>query len=105
MDEALSNPGWMCPMCLDECNCSSCRRKLGKNPVSIATRDATKQGFRSVYHMLHGLGEDEEGFTGTVTGIRDGSVGDGDFSDDGQEEEEEEEEEPLSCGVILLPTL
>ncbi|KAL0488019.1 cell division cycle-associated 7-like protein [Acrasis kona] len=52
IDHVLSTPGWVCPICRNVCNCSSCRRKACKNPVSITTREALKSDHLSVYHML-----------------------------------------------------
>lgn len=52
IDVVLQNSNWICPICRDCCNCSSCRRRMGKNPVSITTREALKKGYGSVFQML-----------------------------------------------------
>jgi hypothetical protein len=52
IDEVLTNENWVCPICRNICNCSSCRRKACKNPVSITTREALKNDYKSVYHYL-----------------------------------------------------
>lgn len=52
IDEVINNSSWVCPICRDVCNCSSCRRKACKNPVSITTREALKNDYKSVYHYL-----------------------------------------------------
>ncbi|KAF0975828.1 hypothetical protein FDP41_005155 [Naegleria fowleri] len=52
LSEVVNNPDWKCPICRGICNCSNCRRKAGKNPISITTREALKSGYQSVHEML-----------------------------------------------------
>ncbi|KAG2386616.1 hypothetical protein C9374_002360 [Naegleria lovaniensis] len=52
LGEVVKNPDWKCPICRGICNCSNCRRKAGKNPISITTREALKSGYQSVHEML-----------------------------------------------------
>lgn len=56
LEEVLKNPQWICPICRGECNCSSCRRKLQKTPISVTTREALKKGFTNVRDYLTSIG-------------------------------------------------
>ncbi|CAM8949040.1 unnamed protein product [Rhodiola kirilowii] len=61
--EANENPNWICPVCRDICNCSSCRHTKGWAPTGNLYRKVTKLGFKSVAHYLiqTGIkGSDEE---------------------------------------------
>lgn len=50
--EALANPDWRCPSCLDICNCSFCRTKKGYAPTGAMYRRVLAMGYDSVAHYL-----------------------------------------------------
>jgi len=50
--EALKDRDWWCPPCLDICNCSICRARIGKGATGIMTQYALSKGFASVHHLL-----------------------------------------------------
>ena len=55
LDEALANPEWVCPVCLDICNCSgvTCvRAKRGWDATQQLTNEASAFGWKSVAHYL-----------------------------------------------------
>jgi len=49
---ALKDPNWWCPPCLDICNCSICRARIGKGATGLMTQYALSKGFTSVHHLL-----------------------------------------------------
>ena len=54
--EALKDPQWWCPPCLDICNCSICRNRIGKGATGPLHWLATeKEGFKSVRRYLDHL--------------------------------------------------
>jgi len=53
--KALKDPDWWCPPCMDICNCSICRNRIGKGATGIMTQMAQGQGFASVHHYLESL--------------------------------------------------
>ena len=53
--EALNDPEWWCPPCLDICNCSICRKRIGKGATGPLTWLAQEKGFPSVRHYLDSL--------------------------------------------------
>lgn len=54
--EALKDPNWSCPPCLDVCNCSICRNRIGKGATGPLTYLALSKGFASVKDfLLNGL--------------------------------------------------
>jgi len=53
--KALKDPEWWCPPCLDVCNCSICRNRIGKGATGIMTQFAMSKGFASVHHYLDSL--------------------------------------------------
>lgn len=53
VETTLKNPKWICPFCRGICNCSFCRRRSGRLPTGILAHVATKQGFKSVHHLLN----------------------------------------------------
>jgi len=53
--EALKDPDWWCPPCLDVCNCSICRNRYGKGATGPLTWLAQEKGFPSVRHYLESL--------------------------------------------------
>ena len=70
--EALKDPNWMCPPCLDVCNCSICRNRMGKGATGPITWLAQAKGFSSVKDYLESLAvKKEEG-----TDNEDGDEGD-----------------------------
>jgi hypothetical protein len=55
LDEALSNPDWRCPVCLDICNCSgvNCQRaRRDLAPTQQLNSEAQHHGWDSVAHYL-----------------------------------------------------
>jgi len=52
IQEALKDSNWWCPPCLDICNCSICRARIGKGATGIMTQYALSKGFASVHHLL-----------------------------------------------------
>ena len=50
--KALKNPNWWCPPCMNVCNCSICRTRIGKGAIPKGTQLAKEQGFQSVHHYL-----------------------------------------------------
>lgn len=52
---ALKDPNWMCPPCLDVCNCSICRNRLGKGATGPITYLAHSKGFTNVKDYLASL--------------------------------------------------
>ncbi|CAA7387682.1 unnamed protein product [Spirodela intermedia] len=50
--EAIKNPGWVCPVCRDICNCSLCRTKKGWAPTGCLYKKVVSLGFKSVAHFL-----------------------------------------------------
>ncbi|KAL9654266.1 hypothetical protein ABK040_010298 [Willaertia magna] len=52
IEQVLQTTDWKCPICRNICNCSSCRRKAGKFPISITTREALKANYKCVNDML-----------------------------------------------------
>jgi hypothetical protein len=56
--EALKDPNWMCPPCLDVCNCSICRNRIGKEEA-IASPNVSSNRFnffcRQGSHWPHHL--------------------------------------------------
>ncbi len=57
--EALKDPNWMCPPCLDVCNCSICRNRLGKGATGPITWLAQAKGFKSVKDYLDSLSKNK----------------------------------------------
>ena len=53
--EALKDPNWWCPPCLNICNCSICRNRTGKGPTGPLILIAQEKGFISVQHYLDSL--------------------------------------------------
>ncbi len=53
--EALKDPNWTCPVCLDFCNCSICRNRIGKGATGPITYLAQAKGFKSVKDYLDSL--------------------------------------------------
>ena len=53
--KALLDPDWMCPPCLDVCNCSICRNRLGKGATGPITYLAQAKGFSNVKDYLDSL--------------------------------------------------
>lgn len=53
--KALKDPEWWCPPCMDYCNCSICRNRIGKGATGIMTQLAVSRGFPSVHHYLDSL--------------------------------------------------
>jgi len=53
--KALKDPDWWCPPCMDYCNCSICRNRIGKGATGIMTQLAISRGFASVHHYLDSL--------------------------------------------------
>ena len=58
--EALKDPEWWCPPCLDICNCSICRNRIGKGATGPLTWLAQEKGFPSVRHYLDSLVKKKE---------------------------------------------
>ena len=52
---ALKDPNWMCPPCLDVCNCSICRNRMGKGATGPITWLAQRSGFSNVMDYLEAL--------------------------------------------------
>jgi len=52
---ALKSADWWCPPCLDICNCSICRNRIGKGATGPLHWLATEKGFPSVRHYLDSL--------------------------------------------------
>ena len=52
---ALKDPNWCCPPCLDICNCSICRNRMGKGATGPITWLAHEKGFKSVKDYLDSL--------------------------------------------------
>ncbi len=52
---ALKDPNWTCPVCLDACNCSICRNRIGKGATGAITYLAQSKGFKSVKDYLESL--------------------------------------------------
>jgi len=52
IEQARSTGEWKCPMCLDICNCSFCRRRKGLAPTGIMINRARREGFTSVHDFL-----------------------------------------------------
>ena len=51
--KALKNPNWWCPPCMNVCNCSICRTRIGKGATPYGTTKVAKErGFQSVHHYL-----------------------------------------------------
>ena len=50
--KALKNPNWWCPPCMNVCNCSICRTRIGKGAIPKGTQLAKERGFQSVHHYL-----------------------------------------------------
>jgi len=61
--EALKDPNWQCPVCLDKCNCSICRNRKGKAATGILTGLALSKGYNSVAdyldHLISKKGDDQ----------------------------------------------
>ena len=53
--QVLRDPNWWCPPCLDICNCSICRNRIGKGATGPLHWLATEKGFPSVRHYLDSL--------------------------------------------------
>jgi len=53
--EALKDANWWCPPCMDYCNCSICRNRIGKGATGPLTWLAQEKGFPSVRHYLDSL--------------------------------------------------
>jgi len=53
--EALKDPNWWCPPCMDYCNCSICRNRIGKGATGPLTWLALEKGYPSVRHYLESL--------------------------------------------------
>ena len=51
--KALKDPNWWCPPCMNVCNCSICRTRIGKGATPKGTTQLAKErGFQSVHHYL-----------------------------------------------------
>ena len=51
--KALKDPNWWCPPCMNVCNCSICRTRIGKGATPKGTTHLAKErGFQSVHHYL-----------------------------------------------------
>ena len=51
--KALIDPNWWCPPCMNVCNCSICRTRIGKGATPKgSTQLAKERGFQSVHHYL-----------------------------------------------------
>ena len=51
--KALKDPNWWCPPCMNNCNCSICRTRIGKGATPKGTTQLAKErGFQSVHHYL-----------------------------------------------------
>ena len=51
--KALKDPNWWCPPCMNVCNCSICRSRIGKGATPYGTTQLAKErGFQSVHHYL-----------------------------------------------------
>ncbi|XP_014278179.1 cell division cycle-associated 7-like protein [Halyomorpha halys] len=55
----LKDPDWSCPPCRNICNCSICRRRLGKLPTGILVPEAQSRGFSNVKDFLETVDEDK----------------------------------------------
>ncbi|CAH1393932.1 unnamed protein product [Nezara viridula] len=55
----LKDPNWSCPPCRNICNCSICRRRLGKLPTGILVPEAQSRGFSNVKDFLETVDEDK----------------------------------------------
>ncbi len=53
--EVLKDPNWTCPVCLDFCNCSICRNRIGKGATGAITYLAQSKGYSSVKEYLESL--------------------------------------------------
>jgi len=53
--EALKDPNWMCPPCMDVCNCSICRNRMGKGATGPITYLAQAKGFKCVKDYLESM--------------------------------------------------
>jgi hypothetical protein len=53
--EVLKDPNWACPVCRDECNCSICRNRIGKEATGPITWLAQRKGYDSVKDYLAAL--------------------------------------------------
>jgi len=53
--EALKDPNWICPPCMDVCNCSICRNRMGKGATGPITYLAQAKGFKCVKDYLESL--------------------------------------------------
>ena len=51
----LKDPNWQCPPCLDICNCSICRNRIGKGATGPITWLAVRKGFSNVKDYLDSL--------------------------------------------------
>jgi len=49
---ANGHANWVCPKCLDICNCANCRRKKGLSPTGQVYRKVKKMGYASVHEYL-----------------------------------------------------
>lgn len=52
VQETWNNPGWVCPVCRDICNCSFCRPAKGWAPTGVLAHKARRAGYPSVAHYL-----------------------------------------------------
>lgn len=79
----LKDPNWSCPPCRNICNCSICRRRLGKLPTGILVPEAQSRGFSNVKDFLETVDEDK-----LINGDEDESInGDKDKSINGNIDE------------------
>jgi len=57
IEQARATGEWKCPVCLDICNCSFCRRKKGLAPTGIMINRARAAGYESVHGYLAACGK------------------------------------------------